>query len=117
MAAAAEEAYAAVAHLRSRIVDPAVVGRLVEVAAGLERGPRRAAATALRLEEPLAARLTIGARQAGELGSELRRLSALESDAAREAADAVARAQAAEMVVARLGGTVEGIGVGRRRDP
>ena len=51
-----------------------------------------------------------GREQAGELGGELRRLSALESDAAREAADAVARAQAAEVVVARLGGTVEGIG-------
>ena len=60
-----------------------------------------------RLEEPLAARLTIGAEQAGELGAELRRLSTLEADAARDAADAVARAQAAEVVVARLGGSLD----------
>ena len=39
-------------------------------------------------------------------GFELRRLSALEADAAREAADASARSQAAAVVVARLGGTL-----------
>ena len=67
----------------------------------------RARAATKRLEEPLAARLTIGAQQAGELGAELRRLSTLEADAAREAADSVARAQAAEVVVARLGGSLD----------
>ena len=37
----------------------------------------------------------------------MRRLSALEADTAREAADAVERAQAAEVVVARLGGKID----------
>ncbi len=79
----------------------------MDIAAGLEAAVGRARSAAIRLEEPLAARLTIGAQQAGELGAELRRLSALEADAARDAADAVARAQAAEVVVARLGGSLD----------
>ena len=69
VAAEAEEAYAAVAHLRERNVDPELLGRLVEIAAGLETALGRARDAATRLEEPLAARLTIGAQQAGELGS------------------------------------------------
>ena len=48
-----------------------------------------------------------GRRAGGRARSELRRLSTLEADAARDAADAVARAQAAEVVVARLGGSVD----------
>ena len=117
-AGAAEAAFAAVAHLRERTVDPVVLGALVEVAATVAAALERARAATTRLEEPLAARLTIGAQQAGELGAELRRLSTLEADAAREAADSVARAQAAEVVVARLGGSLDdlppdGIGVAR----
>ena len=101
-------AYAAVAHLRERIARSGPARRArSRPRSALERGLGRAAATALRLEEPLAARLTIGTQQAGELGAELRRLSALEGEAAREAADAGARAQAAEVVVARLGGSIE----------
>ena len=106
-AAAAEAAFAAVAHLRERTVDPVVLGALVEVTATLATSLERARAATKRLEEPLAARLTVGAQQAGELGAELRRLSTLEADAAREAADSVARAQAAEVVVARLGGSLD----------
>jgi chromosome segregation protein len=106
-AATAEAAFAAVAHLRERNVDPELLGRLVEIATGLETMLGRARDAATRLEEPLAARLTIGSQQAGELGAELRRLSALEADAARDASDAVARAQAAEVVVARLGGSLD----------
>ena len=106
-AAAAEAAFAAVAHLRERTVDPVVLGALVEVTATLATLLERARAATKRLEEPLAARLTVGAQQAGELGAELRRLSTLEADAAREAADSVARAQAAEVVVARLGGSLD----------
>jgi len=106
-AAVAEEAYAAVAHLRERNVDPAALGRLVALATDAEDAARRAGDVARRLEEPLAARLAVGSQQAGELGAELRRLSGLEGEAAREAAEAVARAQAAEVVVARLGGSVE----------
>ncbi len=108
-AGAAEAAFGAVAHLRDRASDPELLERLAALSVGLEQAAGRAAAAALRIEEPLAARLTMGAARTGELGSELRRLSALEADAAREAADAAARAQAAEVVVARLGGTGEGI--------
>ena len=95
------------AHLRERTVDPVVLGALVEVATTVAAALERARAATTRLEEPLAARLTIGAQQAGELGGELRRLSTLEADAAREAGDSVARAQAAEVVVARLGGSLD----------
>ncbi len=107
VAAAAEDAFAAVAHLRERNLDPELLGRLVELTTGLDTALGRAREAATRLEEPLAARLTIGARQAGELGTELRRLSSLEAEAARDAADAVARAQTAEVVVARLGGSLD----------
>ncbi len=106
-AVSAEEAFAVVAHLRERNVDPTFVGRLLDLAAGLEAALGRARDAATCLEEPLAARLTIGAQQAGELGAELRRLSALEAETAREAADAVERAQVAEVVVARLGGNLD----------
>ena len=101
----AEEAFAAVAHLRERNVDPVFIGLLAGVVSGLETALARARDVARRLEEPLAARLTLVAEQSGTLGTDLRRLSALESNAAREAADAAARAQAAEVVVARLGGS------------
>jgi chromosome segregation protein len=102
----AESAFAAVAHLRERNVDPAFLVRLVRLATDLESSLGRARGAAVRLEEPLAAGLTIGSERAGELGSELRRLSTLEGEAAREAAEALTRAQAAEVVVARLGGSV-----------
>jgi chromosome segregation protein len=108
-AAAAEEAFASVAHLRERNVDPTILGGLVDIAVGLERDLGRARDAATRLEEPLAARLTVGADHAGELGAELRRLSALETETAREAADAAARAQTAEVVVARLGGSLDDV--------
>ncbi|RDI73797.1 chromosome segregation protein SMC [Gaiella occulta] len=111
-AAETEAAYAAVAHLRGRALDPELLGRLETIASTLHGGVTRAAAAAKRLEEPLAARVTTGAERAGALGAELRRLSGLESEAAREAADAVARAQAAEVVVARLGSTSDGVAVG-----
>ena len=106
-AGAAETAFAAVAHLRERTVDPVVLGALVDFATTVAAALERARAATTRLEEPLAARLTIGAQQAGELGGELRRLSTLEADSAREAGDSVARAQAAEVVVARLGGSLD----------
>lgn len=108
-AVAAEEEFAKVAHLRERNVDPAFLGHLVEIVGSLETTLGRARDAATRLEEPLAARLTLGAEQAGELGAELRRLSTLEAEAARDAAEAVARAQAAEVVVARLGGNLDDV--------
>ncbi len=106
-AAVAEEAFALVAHLRERNVDPAFLDALVTVASGLESALGRARAIAVRLEEPIAARLTLGAEQTGSLGAELRRLSALEANAARDATEAARRAQAAELVVIRLGGNVD----------
>jgi chromosome segregation protein len=106
-AADAEAAFSQVAHLRERNVDPALLGSLVEIVTGLEAALGRARSVATALEEPIAARLTLGAQQAGDLGAELRRLSGLEANAARDAAEAVARAQAAEVVVVRLGGTVD----------
>jgi len=102
----AEAAFAEVAHLRSQLVDPRVLDGLVAVVATLESVLDRAHSVARTLEEPLAARLTLGAERAGELGAELRRLSVLEADAAREATEALAQAQAAEVVVARLGGII-----------
>jgi chromosome segregation protein len=104
-AAQAETAFAAVAHLRERVSDPVLLERLTAVATALESSLARAAEIARRLEEPLAARLSLNAEQAGELGAELRHLSGLEGEAAREANEAVARAQAADVVVARLGGS------------
>ncbi len=106
-ATTAEEAFAAVAHLRERNVDPDVLSGLLDLAAALRSGLQRARDAAARLEEPLAARLTMGAEQAGELGAELRRLSTLEAEAARDASEAIARSQAAEVVVARLGGRID----------
>ncbi len=105
--AAAEEAFASVAHLRERNVDPVLLDSLVAVASGLEAALGRARAVAVALEEPIAARLTLGAEQTGSLGAELRRLSALEANAARDATEAATRAQAAELVVIRLGGSVD----------
>jgi chromosome segregation protein len=58
-----------------------------------------------RLEAPLAARLASAERRSQELGAELRRLASLEAEAHRDAADAGRRASAAEVVLARLGGT------------
>ena len=66
-AAAGEEAYAAVAHLRERNVDPVFLGRLVELSTDLESTLGRAREAAVRLEEPLAARIAIGTERAGEL--------------------------------------------------
>ncbi len=106
-AAAAEEAFAQVAHLRERNVDPVFLDSLLSVASGLEAALGSARAIAVSLEEPIAARLTLGAQQAGDLGAELRRLSGLEANAARDATDAATRAQAAELVVIRLGGNVD----------
>ena len=105
-AAAAEQSFASVAHLRERNVDPAVLAVLLELATTVQASLGRARDAATRLEEPLAARLTLGAEQAGALGAELRRLSTLEAEAARDAADTIARAQAAEVVVARRGGSL-----------
>ncbi len=118
-ATAAEAAYSAVAHVRRRSLDVALLTSLSETVTDLERSVRRAEAIVIQVEEPLAARVALGAERGGQLGSELTRLSGLEAIAAGEAADAVARAQLAEVVVARLGGSAEGVAVEQeaRREP
>ncbi len=115
-AVSAEEAYAAVAHLRDRVLDVDLLRRLADCASGLEALVGRAGAALQALEAPAAARVNQGAERATELGDELRRLAALEAEAQREATAALSSAQAAEVVVARLGGTLEGVEAGGDRD-
>jgi chromosome segregation protein len=86
----AAAAFAPVAHLRMvRRADPAVLERLMAGAARLDEALRVAAATAGRLETPLAER-------AGALAEELRLIGARESELRRAAGEADARALAAE---------------------
>ncbi|HEU0336322.1 MAG TPA: AAA family ATPase, partial [Gaiellaceae bacterium] len=104
----AEAAFGEVAHLRGETADPELLARLQAVAAGLEAALTRAAGLIAAVESPLAARVEAGARRSGELGEELQRLAVREAEAQREAGAAGALAQAAEVVVARLGGTAKG---------
>ena len=110
-ATGAEDSYAAVAHLRERIVDPAAIARARRLAEQLERALSRAAESAVQIDATLAAHAAAGVERSGSLGASSRRLSGLEEAARREAADATARAQAAEVLVARLGGAVDEIAV------
>jgi chromosome segregation protein len=100
----AEAAFAAVAHLRGRDVDPAAADRRADCATALRHLTARALALATRVEETVAAGAAVGAQRSAELGGELRRLATAESDARREGEEASERARAAEIVVARLGG-------------
>ncbi len=104
-AADAEEAYAAVAHLRERSLDAVLLGRLHAAAAGLDGLCARAERVAARTDALLAARSAAGSERSGRLAEELSRLGALEAEARTAATQAAASAQAAEVVVARLGGT------------
>jgi len=114
-AAAAEAAFAEVAHLRGATLDAAVLARLVTVADGLAAATARAVATVTRVQTPLEARLAASDRQTRELGDELRRLASLEAEARRDASDAGRRARDAEVVLARLGGApVAAGGAGER---
>ena len=103
-AEAAETAYREVAHLRALSLDPDMLGRLARVAGTVVEHTARATNAVARIEAPVNAALAAGARRSAELGEELRRLSALESDARREAVEAGRRAAEAEVVLARLGG-------------
>jgi chromosome segregation protein len=99
----AAEAFAPVAHLRSmRRPDPARLARLVGGAERLDETLRVAAATAGRLEAPLADR-------AGRLAEELRGIAARESDLRRSVADADGCALDAER---RANGRPNGYGAG-----
>jgi len=100
-----EAAYAQVAHLRGApALDPAVLRRLAASADRLDEALLAASTIATRLEEPLRARAESGSERAGDLGSELARVGALEHEARREASGANERAAAAELLRARLGG-------------
>jgi chromosome segregation protein len=100
----AETAFAAVAHLRDRVLDHDFLAALRDHASALERDTARAVALATSVEGPLTHLLAAGAQRAGALGDELRALAAAEAEERHAAARGAAGAQAAEVVVARLGG-------------
>jgi chromosome segregation protein len=104
-ASEAEEAFAAVAHLRERTLDVDLIDRLRTAAAGLETLCARAEEIATRTDVLLVSRAAGSGERSTALGAELRRLAALEAEARTTASRAAARAQAAEVVVARLGGS------------
>jgi chromosome segregation protein len=106
-AAAAEASYAEIAHLRGATADVPTLARLVPCAASLAEAVGRAAALAGRLAAPLEAASAGRAGRSAALAAELARLGAAEAAARDEAATAGAQAQAAEVVVARLGGTLD----------
>ncbi|MFN8222294.1 MAG: chromosome segregation protein SMC [Gaiellales bacterium] len=108
-ASEAEAAFAAVAHLRERVLDVELLGRLATAAGALQHQLRRSSELVATLEAPIAATVQSGSRAAAELGEELRKLAALEFEAQRDAGDAGRNAQAAEVVVARLGGLEESV--------
>jgi chromosome segregation protein len=108
-AAAAEAAYEEVAHLRGHVSDPAVLQRLLGHASQLEELVGRAAGLVAGLETPVAAGIASSTARSEELGRELRALAELEASAGREVAEARSRAQAAEIVVARLGGAPDAV--------
>ncbi len=107
VATAAEADFAAVAHLRARALDEHLLAALGRCASGLEEASRRALRLAGELELALGARVSLGDERSAELTTSLRRLSEREAERARDAAEAIAVAQASEVVVARLGGVVE----------
>ena len=100
----AEAAYAAVAHLRTRHADPALLTRLLARAESLAAVLEVADTTAERLERPVRARAEEQSRGVADLGERLRSLGAQEAEARRVAGEAADRAQTAAVVVARLGG-------------
>ncbi len=99
-ASEAAAAYLKVAHLKRRVVDPAVLARVV---AASERLDEALAAQIDRFEQPLRQTAEAGGVRAGELGEELRRFGAVEVDLRRELAELSGRAAAAEQVAAGLG--------------
>ncbi|MFN0155396.1 MAG: chromosome segregation SMC family protein [Gaiella sp.] len=114
---AAEAAFAEVAHLRERTLDLATVEALVETARGLETLLGRASACVARLEGPIAARLVASTELADRCGVDLQAISEREAMARQDAQAAVTAAQAAEMIVARLGGARVETGPGTPAEP
>ncbi len=104
-AAAAEAAYAGVAHLRAaRPLDPALAARLVARAESLEGVLVAAVGVAVHVERPLRERVDTAAERAAALGGSLTELGARELEARREAGEASRRAAAADVECTRLGG-------------
>jgi chromosome segregation protein len=103
----AEAAFGAVAHLRDRTVDQALLERISGVVAGLAAALESAAYQAATVEARLSTRSAEAAERASDLAAELQRLTGLESGVRRDAADATARAQAADVALARLGGDLD----------
>jgi chromosome segregation protein len=101
----AEAAYREVAHLRGRPTDVALLGDLAALAAGAAETLDEIARHAATAEATLAARSGAAADRSATLTEELRELAGRESTARLESAEATTRAQAAELAVARLGGT------------
>ena len=105
-AEASEAAYAEVAHLRMSPLDPDVLERIVSCGEGLALATARAADVSARLARPLEDGIATRSERSAELSSRLAQLAAAESTTRSEATGAAARAQEAEVVVARLGGEV-----------
>jgi len=114
-AEAAEIAYREVAHLRTQSLDADALGRLAHVAGAVAEHTVRAIDAVTRIEAPVNAKLAVGTRRSAELGDELRRRSAVESDARREAVETGRRAAEAEVVLARLGGAPIVVSAGEGR--
>ena len=101
----AEAAYAQVAHLRGvRAVDPSILRRVSSGADRLDETLLSAVAAAVRLEQPLRARVDAGTERAGQLATELARVGALEHEARAASTTANERAGMAELTRVRLGG-------------
>jgi chromosome segregation protein len=103
----AEAAFGAVAHLRGRSADPVLLGQIAAVASQLASALDSAAHQAAIVEARLSSSSAEAAERAAGLAAELQRLTGLESDIRRDAAGATARAQAADVALARLGGNLD----------
>jgi chromosome segregation protein len=105
--AEAEAAFAPVAKLRTRSIDAALLARLHSVASGLEQALARATTQAAGVERTVGAHVSAAAEQAAGIDASLGRLAAAEQESRQLATLAGARAQQAELALARLGGPVE----------
>ncbi len=104
LAGAAEVAYAEAApRRRATLLDPALLARLAAAATRLEGVLLDAIGLAGGFDEPLQARVEVGAARASELGEQLRGLSEAEAVARAQASEAAERLRRAEVELQRLG--------------
>jgi chromosome segregation protein len=102
-ASAAESAFDRISPgIRRPPVDRRTLDRLLDLAEKLETALAAAQGTAGRFDPALRARVDAGARRAGELGEELRRLGAAEVEIRQELEVASGGATSAEVELARL---------------